>query len=76
MLTGINQCCGPADISVDSISQPSFTKVRIKQSKTDKFWVGVDVIIGHTGGKSCLVEAVLAKGQDQGHCFSLRMADL
>ena len=48
-----------ADISVDSIAQPTFIKVRIKQSKTDPFRVGVDVIIGRTGGKLCPVTAVL-----------------
>jgi len=33
--------------------------VRIKQSKTDPFRVGMDVIIGRTGGKLCSVAAVL-----------------
>jgi len=46
-------------LSFANIAQPSFIKVRIKQSKTDPFRVGVDVIIGHTGGKLCPVPAVL-----------------
>ena len=48
-----------ADISVDNIAQPTFIKVRIKQSKTGPFRVGMDVIIGRTEGKLCPVAAVL-----------------
>ena len=44
-----------ADISIDNTTQPSFIKVRIKQSKTDPFRDGVDVIIGHTGRNLCPV---------------------
>jgi len=46
-------------ILVDSIAQPSFIKVRIKQSTIDTLRVGVNMIIGRTGGKLCPVAAVL-----------------
>ena len=48
------------DIAVDSIDNPSFMKVRIKQSKTDPFRSGVSIVIGRTGGPLCPVAAVLA----------------
>ena len=48
------------DIVVDSIDNPSFMRVRIKHSKTDPFRIGVNIIIGCTGGPLCPVAAVLA----------------
>ena len=48
------------DIAVDSIDNPSFTRVvQIKQSKTDPFRSGVNIIIGRTGGPLCPVTAVM-----------------
>ena len=50
----------------------------IKQSKTDPFRAGVDIIIGHSKRELCPVVAVLSymakEGQDQGHCSSLKTA--
>jgi len=45
---------------VDSIEDPSSLKVRIKESKTDPFRLGVDVFVGRTGNELCPVAAVLA----------------
>ena len=60
------------DIAVDSIDNTSFMKVQIKQSKTDPFHSGVNIVIGSTGGPLFPVAAVLAylairKGRE-GHC--------
>ena len=49
-----------ADVAVDSQERPSYLKVKIKQSKTDPFRKGVEIIIGRTGGPLCPVAAVLA----------------
>ena len=38
------------DIAVDSITNPSFMTVKIKQSKMDPFRRGVQIVIGCTGG--------------------------
>ena len=50
---------------------------RIKQSKTDPFRIGVNMIIGHTKGLLCPVAAILSymarKGLGQAHCSILRM---
>ena len=48
------------DISVDTIEAPSSLKVRIKESKTDPFQLGVDIFVGRTGNELCPVAAVLA----------------
>ena len=61
------------DISVDSMSQPSFIRVRLKQSKTDPFKTGVNVIVGRTNGPLCPVAAILSymakKGPEPGPLF-------
>ena len=49
-----------ADVAVDNVRQPSYLAVQIKQSKTDPFRKGVQVIIGRTGGPLCPVVAILA----------------
>ena len=46
-----------ADVAVDSQERPSYLKVKIKQSKTDPFRKGVEIIIGRTGGPLCPVAA-------------------
>ena len=51
-----------ADVAVDNVRQPSYLAVKIKQSKTDRFRKGVQVIIGRTGGPLCPVTAILAYG--------------
>ena len=48
------------DISVDSHQTPSILCVRLKQSKTDPFRVGVDIFMGRTNNTLCPVAAVLA----------------
>ena len=50
------------DIAVDSKSHPQVMRVRIKASKTDPFWQGVDVFLGRTGSPLCPIAAVLAYG--------------
>ena len=49
-----------ADVSVDSHSSPSQIRLRIKQSKTDPFRIGVDVFLGSTGQSICPVLAMLS----------------
>ena len=49
-----------ADISVDQHQSPSLLCVRLKQSKTDPFRVGVSLFLGCTGRDICPVTAVLA----------------
>ena len=48
------------DIAVDDLKQPTFITVNIKQSKTDPFRKGVQIVIGRTGGPLCPVAAILA----------------
>ena len=48
------------DLAVDSHSAPSYLRLRLKQSKTDPFRQGVDIIIGRTSTELCPVAAVLA----------------
>ena len=50
----------PADVSTDSLADPSFVKLRIKQSKTDPFRGGVSIVLGRTRADLCPVEALLA----------------
>ena len=47
------------DLAVDSHSQPSMVRIRIKQSKTDPFRQGVDVFLGSTEGVICPVRAII-----------------
>lgn len=62
-----------ADISVDSIENPSVVKVRIKASKTDQFRRGVDIYVGRTHNQLCPVEALMTyvarRGKQQGPFF-------
>ncbi len=48
------------DVTVDSFSNPSTLKVRIKASKINPLRVGVDVYVGKPGDVLCPVPAVLA----------------
>lgn len=62
-----------ADVSVDSIENPSVVKVRIKASKTDQFRRGVDIYVGRTHNQLCPVEALMTyvarRGKQQGLFF-------
>ena len=49
-----------ADVSVDRHQSPSLLCIRLKQSKTDPFRVGVSLFLGRTGRDLCPVTAVLA----------------
>ncbi len=48
------------DVSVDSLERPRVIRVRIKESKTDRFRKGATVALCWTGGCMCPVKAVLA----------------
>jgi len=48
------------DIAVDRTTHPSFIRVTIKQSKTDPFRAGVDIIIGRLKRELSPVAAVLS----------------
>ena len=48
-----------ADVAVNNVRQPSYLAVPIKQSRTDPFQKGVQVIIGCTGGQLCPVAVIL-----------------
>ena len=62
-----------ADITVDSVSNPTLLKVRIKASKTDPFRHGVEIFVGRTNNKLCPVSAVLTylakRGSQEGMLF-------
>ena len=62
-----------SDISVDSITNPTIMKVKIKASKTDPFRQGVELFIGKTGNSLCPVAAMLAylaiRGRKEGMLF-------
>ena len=45
------------DVMVDSHTAPSMFSVRVKQSKTDPFWVGVEVYLGATQSNVCPVKS-------------------
>ena len=45
------------DIAVDDTYHPSM--IRIKQSKPDQFWTGIDLFVGRTGAELCPVSAFL-----------------
>ena len=64
------------NISVDSIEAPSSLKVRIKESKTDPFRLGVDIFVGRTGNELWPVAAVLAymvkRGPNPGPFFTFQ----
>ena len=48
-----------SDVALDSHTSPSMVRLRIKQSKTDPFRLGVDVFLGSTGGNICPVQAII-----------------
>lgn len=56
-----------SDIAIDSITNPSTLKVRIKASKTDPFRQGIDIFIGRTDNDLCPVAAMLAYLTKRGH---------
>lgn len=47
------------DIAIDSRISPTVIQVKIKQSKTDPFWQGVQVHLGKTGKAICPVNGIL-----------------
>ena len=48
-----------ADISINSRTEPSLFCIRIKQSKTDPFRMGVDIFLGATQADVCPVQALV-----------------
>ena len=46
-------------MAIDSHESPSLVQIRIKQSKTDPFRLGVDVFLGTTGAEVCPVKALI-----------------
>ena len=65
-----------SDVTVDSISNPTLLKVRIKASKIDSFHQGVELFIGKTGNRLCPVAALLAylakRGYKEGMLFHFK----
>ena len=61
------------DMAVDNQQAPSMLKFHLKQSKTDPFGRGADIILGRTGCDLCPVVAVLtyaaARGSQPGPFF-------
>lgn len=49
-----------SDVMVNSISDPTLIKIKIKASKTDPFRQGLDIFVGKTDNKLCPVAALLA----------------
>lgn len=49
-----------ADLSIDNGSNPRIFSVRIKQSKTDPFKIGVTIYLGRTDSTLCPVAALLS----------------
>ena len=49
-----------ADVSVDSLSQPSYVALLLRRSKTDTFGMGATVYLGLVDGVICPVKALLA----------------
>ena len=47
------------DVAVDDPREPTLIQLRIKQSKTDPFRLGVKVVVGSTGTSLCPVAALL-----------------
>ena len=64
----------PADVAVDSHTNPTMIQVHLKTSKTDRQCVGVTVTVGKTDDELCPVSAVLAylakRGASQGPLFT------
>lgn len=65
----------PADIAVDSHSDPTLMRIHLKQSKTDQQRLGVDLYVGRTFTNLCPIAAMLAylaiRGQTDGPLFIL-----
>ncbi len=63
----------PSDIAVDNKSRPTMVQIHLKQSKTDQFHEGADIVIGATGQSVCPVAALLQyltiRGSDPGPLF-------
>ena len=61
------------DMAVDSPPAPTMVRFHLRQSKTDQFGPGVDIILGRTGCDLCPVAAVLgyvaARGDRKGSFF-------
>ena len=61
------------DMAVDSPPAPTMVRFHLRQSKTDQFGRGVDIILGRTGCDLCPVAAVLgyvaARGDRKGPFF-------
>ena len=61
------------DMAVDNPLAPRMVKLHLKQSKTDQFGRGVDIIVGRTDRELCPVGAILAyvaaRGDRQGPFF-------
>ena len=61
------------DMAVDNSLEPRMLRFRLRQSKTDQFGRGVDVVLGKTGCDLCPVAAVLSyvstRGNQQGPFF-------
>ena len=49
-----------SDLAVDSHSNPSLIRLRIKQSKTDPFRQGVDIFLGATQADICPMQALIS----------------
>ena len=64
------------DVAVNNRENPEAISVRIKQSKTDPFRLGVTIHVGKTGSKLCPVAAVLSylvvRGMGEGPLFRFR----
>ena len=48
-----------ADLAVDSHTNPTLIRVRIKQSKTDPFRLGADIFLGASSAPNCPVQALV-----------------
>ena len=64
------------DVKVDNITNPTLLKIRLKASKTDPFHNGIDIVVGRTNNKLCLVTAVMAylaaRGNGPGFLFKFQ----
>ena len=56
------------DVAVDNPRTPKMIKIRLKQSKTDQYGHGVDVVMGRTDLDLCPVAAILAYMATRGDC--------
>ena len=65
-----------SDIAVDNTSNPRTMSIRIKQSKTDPFRLGVTIFVGRTDTTLCPVAALLSylalRGPGEGPLFRFR----